>query len=116
MFRCQPLAVGWICALHQLINSSRHVVSWGMFLRLSAVRAQSPERDRRRPIECPVELCRPQPAPDPETAQFFCLEKRMLILAWLRLLVPAECLSGVGTQLNQTLACLAPLPAPIMAT
>ena len=29
MFRCQPLAVGWICASHQLINSSRHVVSRG---------------------------------------------------------------------------------------
>ena len=48
--------------------------------------------------------------------RLFCLEKRILILAWLRLLVPAARLSGVGTQLNRKLACLAPLPAPIMAT
>ena len=48
--------------------------------------------------------------------RFFCLEKRILILAWLRLLMPAARLSGAGTQLNRTLACLAPLPAPIMAT
>ena len=48
--------------------------------------------------------------------RFFCLEKRILILAWLRLLVPAERLSGAGTQLNRKLAGLAPLPAPIMAT
>ena len=48
--------------------------------------------------------------------RLFCLEKRILILAWLRLLVPAARLSGVGTQLNRKLACLAPLPAPIIAT
>ena len=48
--------------------------------------------------------------------RFFCLEKRILILAWLRLLAPAARLAGVGTQLNRTLAGLAPLPAPIMAT
>ena len=48
--------------------------------------------------------------------RLFCLEKRILILAWLRLLMPAERLSGAGTQLNRKLACLAPLPAPIMAT
>ena len=47
--------------------------------------------------------------------RFFCLEKRILILAWLRVLVPAARLSGVGTQLNQKLAGLAPLPTPIMA-
>ena len=48
--------------------------------------------------------------------RYFCLENRTRILAWLRLLVPAERLSGVGTQLNRKLACLALLPAPIMAT
>ena len=48
--------------------------------------------------------------------RLFCLEKRIRILAWLRLLVPAARLSGAGTQLNQKLAGLAPLPAPIMAT
>ena len=47
--------------------------------------------------------------------RLFCLEKRTRILAWLRLLVPAERLSGASTQLNRKLACLAPLPAPIMA-
>ena len=47
--------------------------------------------------------------------RFFCLEKRILILAWLRLLMPAARLSGAGTQLNQKLAGLAPLPTPIMA-
>ena len=48
--------------------------------------------------------------------RLFCLENRTLILAWLRLLAPVARLSGVGTQLNRKLACLAPLPAPIMAT
>ena len=48
--------------------------------------------------------------------RLFCLEKRTRILAWLRLLVPAARLSGAGTQLNRKLACLAPLPAPIMVT
>ena len=48
--------------------------------------------------------------------RLFCLENRILILAWLRLLVPVARLSGVGTQLNRKLAGLAPLPAPIMAT
>ena len=47
--------------------------------------------------------------------RFFYLEKRTRILAWLRLLVHAERLSGAGTQLNQKLAGLAPLPTPIMA-
>ena len=47
--------------------------------------------------------------------RLFCLEKRIRILAWLRLLIPAARLSGADTQLNRKLACLAPLPAPIMA-
>ena len=48
--------------------------------------------------------------------RLFCLENRIRILAWLRLLIPAARLSGAGTQLNRKLAGLAPLPAPIMAT
>ena len=41
-----------------------------------AVRAQSPERDTRRPIKCPAELCWSQSKLDPEATQVLLSRKK----------------------------------------